>query len=60
MRNYELAIELTYQANILPGWIIQPDAQYIVHPGGGSPDPANPATRIPNAAVIGLRTTVTF
>lgn len=60
VRNYELAIELTYQANILPGWIIQPDAQYIVHPGGGSPDPANPATRIPNAAVIGLRTTVTF
>lgn len=60
VRNYELAIELTYQANILPGWIVQPDFQYIVHPGGGSPDPDDPVSRIPNAAVIGLRTTVTF
>jgi porin len=54
-RDYELALELTYQAVVVAGWTVQPDFQYIVHPGGGSPDPANPAQRIPNAAVIGLR-----
>jgi porin len=27
VRNYELALELTYQAQILPGWTVQPDFQ---------------------------------
>ncbi len=60
VRDYELALELTYQAALVPGWTVQPDLQYIVHPGGGAADPANPAQRIPNALVIGLRTNVTF
>ena len=59
-RDYELALELTYQAVVFPGWTLQPDLQYIVHPGGGAPDPAHPTSRIPNAAVIGLRANVTF
>ena len=54
VRDYELALELTYQAVVVPGWIVQPDMQYIAHPSAGSPDPANPAAGIPNAAVIGL------
>jgi porin len=60
VRDFELALELTYQAIIVPGWTVQPDLQYVVHPGGGVADPVNPATRIPNAFVIGLRTNVTF
>jgi porin len=60
IHSYELALELTYKAVILPGWTVQPDLQYIVHPGGGEADPANLSTRIPNAMVIGLRTNVTF
>lgn len=60
VRDYELALELTYKATIVPGWTVQPDLQYIAHPGGGEADPANPAQRIPNAFVIGLRTNVTF
>jgi porin len=60
VRNYELALEFTYKAIALPGWTLQPDFQYIVHPGGGVADPHNRAVRIPNAAVIGLRTMVTF
>jgi porin len=60
-RNYELVVELTYQAQIVPGWIVQPDFQYIFHPGGGGVDPVNPAAgRIPDAAVFGVRTMVSF
>jgi porin len=60
-RNYELALELTYQAQIMPGWRFQPDFQYIFHPGGGATDPVNPTIgRIPDAAVFGVRTMVTF
>jgi porin len=59
--DYEMALELTYQASIIPGWIIQPDFQYIFHPGYGTIDPVNPAVgRIRDAAVFGLRTLVKF
>jgi porin len=61
VRNYELALELTYQARIVPGWTVQPDFQYIFHPGGGAADPNNAAAgRIPDAAIFGLRTLVSF
>ncbi|WP_036255739.1 carbohydrate porin [Methylocapsa acidiphila] len=61
LRNYELDLEVTYQAQIVPGWIVQPDFQYIFHPGGGAVDPINSAVgRIPDAAVFGIRTMVSF
>jgi porin len=59
--DYEMALELTYQAPIVPGWIIQPDFQYIFHPRYGAIDSINPAVgRIPDAAVLGIRTAVKF
>jgi porin len=61
VRTYELALEVSYQAQIGPGWIVQPDFQYIFRPGGGVVDPIDPSVRrIPDAAVIGLRTTISF
>lgn len=61
LRNYELVAELTYQAQIVAGWTIQPDFQYIFHPGGGKVDPINPFIgRIPDAAVFVLRTQISF
>ncbi|MGH8711588.1 MAG: carbohydrate porin, partial [Burkholderiales bacterium] len=39
VRTYELALEVTYQAQIGPSWIVQPDFQYIFRPGGGVIDP---------------------
>ena len=61
LRDYEVVLELTYQAQIVAGWTIQPDFQYIFHPGGGVVDPLNPfAGRIPDAAVFGLRTQISF
>jgi porin len=61
LRNYELVFELTYQAQVISGWTVQPDFQYIFHPGGGTIDPVNPFVgRIPDAAVFGLRTQISF
>jgi porin len=56
----ESLVELTYQAQVTPWLVVQPDLQYVLRPGGGVPEPANPGTRIPNAVVLTLRTVVTF
>lgn len=61
IQSYELAFEVTYQAEIVPGFVIQPDFQYIFRPGGGAINPLNPkAGLIRDAAVFGLRTVVKF
>jgi porin len=62
VRDFEMAIELTYRAQLAPWWVVQPDLQYIVHLGGNIANPNNPATNrtIPDAVVPGLRTAVTF
>ena len=39
IRDYEMLFELSYQAQIAPWWIVQPDLQYIVHPGGNVREP---------------------
>jgi len=46
IRSYETSIELTYSAQIVPGWTVQPDLQFIRHPAGD-------ARR--NATVAGVR-----
>jgi porin len=48
----EMVIELTYQAEITPWLIVQPDLQYIINPGG--------TTGLNNALVIGGRAAITF
>jgi len=60
IRNKEVVFELSYQAQIAPWWIVQPDLQYIVHPGGNVPDPNDPNATIANAFVAGLRSTIKF
>lgn len=64
VRDYEAAIELTYQYVAAPWWSIQPDAQYIFHPGGNAANPAAAATvsapAMKDAAIVGVRTTVKF
>jgi porin len=51
---------LSYQAQIAPWWAVQPDLQYIVHPGGNVPDPDNANATVRNALVIGIRSTIKF
>jgi len=62
IRDYEAVLEITYRAEIVPGWTVQPDFQYIFHPGGNVPNPNDPAMRrvVKNAAVIGVRSTMQF
>jgi porin len=60
IRSSETFLELTYQYAASPWWQIQPDFQYIFNPGGGVLNPANPTKRIGDAAVFGLRSTITF
>ena len=48
------------QPQLAPWWIVQPDLQYIVHPGGNVPDPGNANAAIPNAFVAGVRSTIKF
>jgi len=60
IRSSETFIELTYQYQAAPWWVIQPDFQYVFTPGGGVPNPANPGRRVGNEAILGLRTTITF
>ena len=60
IRYYEAIVEVTYQAQVTPNWMLQP--QYIVHPGGHILNPVNPSGShaIPNAAVFGLRMMVKY
>jgi porin len=62
VRDYEAVIEITYRANMTPWWVLQPDLQVVLHPGGHIAAPlAAPATRpIPNALVLGLRSALVF
>jgi len=60
VRSAEMVLELTYQASLTPWLTLQPDFQYVLHPGGNAPDPANPSVALKNAVVIGLRRTILF
>jgi porin len=51
VRDYEANFELTYAAQIVPGWTVQPEFQYIRHPNGV-------AGR--DAKVLGIRSVVHF
>ena len=60
VRSTETFLELTYLFQAAPWWLIQPDFQYIFKPGAGMPNPNNPTARVRDAAVLGVRTVVTF
>lgn len=51
--DYEANLELSYVAQMVPGWTLQPDFQYIWHP-------SNNGVRSPDAKVIGVRSTMKF
>ena len=56
--DYEGVVELSYQAQL--GTIsVQPNVQYVVHPGGGAAA-ADGVGRVPDALVIGVRTAARF
>ena len=60
VRGAEHIVEFTYKYRLAPWCVLQPDLQYVLSPGGGLPSPGNPATRIGDELIVGLRTTITF
>jgi len=62
MRSFEGLLTAVYQYQIRAGWTLQPNFQYIIHPGGGSTMPSGPlpGKTLGNASVFGLRTTLKF
>jgi porin len=60
IRDAETVFELSYLAQITPWWTVQPDIQYIIHPGGNVPDPNNPNRVVGDALLMGVRTTIKF
>ena len=56
----ETFLEATYQAQILPSVVVQPDIQYFINPGGGIANPNQPWQRVKNELVLGIRTNITF
>jgi porin len=61
-RSFEGLFTAVYQYEIRGGWTVQPNLQYLLHPGGGATDPlgANPGRLLRNALVLGMRTTLKF
>ena len=62
VRDYESEIEVTYQAALTPWLSVQPDFQYVMHPGGtiANPNIATGSTPIKDAAILGLRVSAKF
>ena len=60
-RDYEALLEATYSFEIVPGFTVQPNLQYVFHPGQ-IVDRTEPQGLhvIPNAFVVGMRTTVKY
>jgi porin len=62
VRSSEAVVEATYSAQIMPGWTVQPNFQYVMRPGGGVADPSDPTgvRRVRNAAIFGVRTVLKY
>ena len=58
--SFEAVLEASYTAEVVKGFYLQPDFQYFWNPGGHVGEPQDPQAAIPNAAVLGLRTTVNY
>ena len=59
VRRNEILAEATYQASLTPWWQVQPVVQYLINPSADA-DPLRPDRRLRNAAILVLRTNLTF
>jgi len=61
-RSFEGLLTAVYQYEMRAGWTLQPNFQFIVHPGGGATNPLSnlPGRGLKNAGVFGLRTVLKF
>jgi porin len=57
--DFESALEISYQVQVASWWIVQPDVQWIIHPGGRVLNLASPLSGMgAGTVVLGLRTAV--
>jgi porin len=62
VRSSEALLTAVYQYEVRAGLTLQPNAQFIRHPGGGATDPLGPlrGKHLKDAVVLGLRSVVKF
>jgi porin len=62
VRDYEALLQATYAFQVVPGFVIQPNIQYVFHPAGHIPDLHDPfGTRaVGNAFVAGVRMAIKY
>jgi porin len=62
LRDAEAMVTAVYQYEVRAGLNLQPNFQFIHHPGGGGTDPLGnlPGRKLRDANVIGLRTVLKF
>ena len=58
LRSFESLATAVCQYEVRPGWTLQPNFQYFVHPGGGATSPTGPnrGKLLKDAAARGLKT----
>jgi porin len=47
-----MTLEWTYGCTVKPGFLVQPDLQYLINPGGNS--------ALPNALAVGINVVLNF
>lgn len=62
IRDFEALYSLTYRYQVVPGFNIQPTFEYVVHPSANFTTSAdsNGTKAVPDAAIIGVRTTLRY
>jgi porin len=60
LRDHELTLDFSYGATIVPGWVVQPNLQVVLHPGGNVAGNASPVEPVRNAVIVGVRSTMRY
>lgn len=62
VRSFESVVTAVYQYEVCAGWTLQPNVQYVTHPGGGATNSLGTlgGKVLKDAAVLGLRTILKF
>ncbi len=62
IHDFEALLQATYQIQVTPGWSLQPNIQYVIHPNGHVVDPTDPLGQraVRNALVLGVRSSLKF
>jgi porin len=58
--DFEAVAELSYQVQLGRGISLQPNVQFVIHPGGRQPTPLGLGVATPDALVVGMRTSARF